>query len=343
MRKLLNTLYVTTETAYLALDGETVDVLFEDGTHKAVPLHTLESIVCFSYKGASPALMGKCAEMNIGLSFFSPRGRFLASTSSGTNGNVLLRRNQFRTADDAALSMDIARNFLIGKLYNSRSVLLRCARDHAMQTDENALRSAADRLSDSIALMRAAQTEDEMRGIEGNAAAEYFGVFNELILRNKEEFFFEARNRRPPMDSINALLSFTYSLLTNDCAAALYSVGLDPYVGFFHTDRPGRKSLALDLIEELRSVYADRYVLTLINNRVVNPEDFEKQETGAVRLTDEARKRFLAEWQKRKKEQLVHPYLEEKLPWGLVPYAQALLLARYLRGDIDEYPPFFWK
>ncbi len=343
MRKLLNTLYITSETAYLALNGETVDVLFEDGTHKPIPLHTLESIVCFSYKGASPALMGKCAEYNISLTFFSPHGKYLAAVSSGTNGNVLLRRTQFRYADNEDKALEIAKNFIIGKLYNSKYILLRCARDHSMQADAARLRAAAENITRYLEDIRGCGSEDTLRGIEGNSAAEYFGVFNEMILNNKKDFSFTARSRRPPMDNINALLSFAYTMLANECAAGLYSVGLDPYVGFMHTDRPGRKSLALDLMEELRAVYADRFVLTLINNRIIQGNDFEKQDTGAVRLTDDGRKRFISEWQKRKKEPLTHPYLDEKIMWGLVPYVQSMLLARFLRGDIDEYPPFLWK
>ena len=343
MRKLLNTLYVTSENAYLALDGETVDVLFEDGTHRAVPLHTLDSIVCFSYKGASPALMGKCAECNVHLSFYTPNGRYLASAVSGTNGNVLLRRKQYRFADDKEAALQAAKNIMSGKLYNSKFMLLRCARDHAMQTDSEKLRRAADNIGKYLKDIGSADSVDSIRGIEGNAAAEYFGVFDEMILRNKEDFRFCGRNRRPPTDNVNAMLSFAYSLLANDCTAALYSAGLDPYVGFVHTDRPGRRSLALDLMEELRSVYADRFVLTLINNRVMSKNDFEHQESGAVRMTDDARRTFLSEWQKRKRDELTHPYLEEKMSRGLVPYIQAMLLARTLRGDLDEYPPFFWK
>lgn len=343
MRKLLNTLYIMTETAYLALDGETVDVLFEDGTHKNVPLHTIESIVCFSYKGASPALMGKCAKENIGLTFFSPQGKYLATVTSGTNGNVLLRKNQFRYADDEKISLDISKNFITGKIYNSKYVLLRCLRDHPLQVDKEKMQKVVSNINRYLLDVQNADTIDTLRGIEGNAAAEYFSVFNELILNDKEEFAFYGRVKRPPTNRINALLSFTYVMLSNDCASALYSVGLDPYVGFMHSDRPGRKSLSLDLVEELRSVYADRFVLTLINNRIIKDNDFDIQETGVVKLKDEARKKFLNEWQTKKKQMIQHPYLKEKIPWGLVPYVQAMLLARCVRGDIDGYPPFFWK
>ena len=343
MKKILNTLYVTSEDAYLALEGETVEVLFADGTKKNIPLVTLEGIVCFSYKGASPALMGKCVENQIQLSFFSPRNRFLACASGSENGNVLLRRTQYRVADDPAASLDIARNFIFGKLYNTKFVLHRTVRDHALQVDADKIRHACDTLKTYMTDLSAADSADTLRGIEGNAAAEYFGVFDEMILQNKEDFFFHGRNRRPPQDAVNALLSLAYSLLANECVAALRGVGLDPFVGFLHTDRAGRKSLALDLEEELRSVFADRFVLTLINNRILSADDFERQETGAVLLKEAGRKAFLSEWQKRKKETLVHPYLKEKVEWGLVAHLQAMLLARYLRGDLDGYPPFLWK
>ncbi len=342
MKKLLNTLYVLSEDAWLSLKGETVEVHTEAATQN-IPLHTLESIVCFSYKGASPALMGKCAEAGIALSFFDRNGRYLASVGHLENGNVHLRRTQFRCTDDEAQALQYARSFIAGKLYNAKYVLLRAARDHALQTDEAALRSAAGQITEQLHAIQGAASPEALRGIEGVAAAAYFGVFDELILQKNECFAFAGRNRRPPTDPVNALLSFAYALLANDCASALHAVGLDPYVGFFHTDRPGRKSLALDLMEELRAPFADRFVLTLLNNRILGEKDFKKTENGAVLLTDNARRTFLSEWQQRKKEVITHPYLEEKLSWGLLPFAQALLLARSLRGDLDDYPPFFWK
>lgn len=343
MKKLLNTLYVTSEDAYLSLKGETVEIIFPDSIKKYIPLHTLTSIVCFSYKGASPALMGKCAQMQIHLSFLSPRGRFLASVIDNENGNVLLRRTQYRIADLPEKSLEISKNMIFGKLHNSKYVLHRTARDHPLQVDRDALTNCYKNISRYMKDAQNAASPDVLRGIEGNAAADYFSVFNETILQNKSTFEFNGRNRRPPTDNINALLSFAYSLLACDCAAALQGVGLDPYVGFLHTDRPGRKSLALDLEEELRAVFADRFVLHLINNRIMNAADFSVQENGAVSLTDDARKRFLSEWQKRKREVITHPFLEEKIEWGLVPHVQALLLARFLRGDTDGYPPFLWK
>jgi len=343
MKKILNTLYITSEDAYLSLDGENVKIQFEDGSSQAFPLHNLACIISFSFKGASPALMGKCASYGIQLSFFSPFGRYLATSFGETNGNVLLRREQYRWADNTEQSLNVAKCFIVGKLYNAKYVLLRCARDHAMQTDVEKLKAATKLINEYLQDTKNARSKDELRGIEGNAAAEYFVVFNELILQNKDEFIFKGRNRRPPTDNINALLSFAYSLLANDCACALKGVGLDPYVGFMHTDRPGRASLALDLMEELRSVYADRFVITLINTRILTGDDFKKQESGAVILTDNGRKTFLSEWQKKKKEVITHPFLKEKISWGLVPHVQAMLLSRFIRGDLDAYPPFFWK
>ena len=343
MKKLLNTLYITSEDIFLSLDGENVVANLADGSRKAFPLHTFTGIVSFSYKGATPALMGKCLEYGIPLAFYSPQGRFLAQIGNEVSGNVYLRREQYRIADDETRALEIARSFIVGKFYNAKYVLLRGARDHALQSNADKLRTAAGNIHAYLNDAAKALCEDQLRGIEGNAAGEYFGAFDELILRDKEHFFLHGRNRRPPTDRTNALLSFAYALLANDCAAALRGVGLDPYVGFMHADRPGRKSLALDLMEELRPAYADRFVLTLINNRVIAPDDFILQESGAVLLTDEARRAFLSEWQKRKKEELTHPYLEEKIAWGLVPHVQALLLARCVRGDLDAYPPFFWK
>ncbi len=343
MRKLLNTLYITTEDAYLALDGENVTVSHEDRIIGRFPLHTLETIITFSFAGASPALMGYCASNAINLTFCSPRGRFLARVSGENNGNVLLRRTQYRVADDQDKSLSIASAFIFGKLYNSRQTIQRTRRDHGLIVNDSILSGASETLKSMYKKVFDISDIDELRGFEGIAAKIYFNVFDEMILSNKQDFRFEERNRRPPLDPVNALLSFAYSLLANDCASALESVGLDAYVGFMHADRPGRASLALDLMEELRSPIADRFVLTLINNRSVTAKDFTYQESGAVLLTDDFRKKILKAWQERKKEQITHPFLKEKIEWGLVPYVQSLLLARYLRGDLDTYPPFLWK
>ena len=343
MRHLLNTLFVLTEDSYLALDGENVVVLREDETIGRFPLHTLESILYFGYKGASPALMGQCAENNIGLCFFTPNGRFLARVSGKTRGNVLLRKKQYAVSESAAESCLIARSMIAGKLTNSRWVLERAIRDHALRIDAAGLKQISLDLARAARAACGAESPDMLRGIEGQAAAQYFEVFDELILQNKNDFYFRSRSRCPPMDNVNAMLSFTYSILAHDCASALEAVGLDPYVGFLHGDRPGRASLALDLMEELRPCFADRFVISSVNNRVMRPEHFEKSQSGAVAMTDAGRRAFLAAYQEKKREEITHPFLGEKLRWGLVPYVQALLLARYLRGDVDAYPPFLWK
>lgn len=343
MKKFLNTLYITTEDAYLSLNGETVDVIFGDNSHKQIPLHTLNNIVSFSYKGASPALMGKCSEMGILLSFFTPYGKYLCDIGNCTNGNVYLRRTQSRWADDETKKLSIIKNMIIGKLYNSEYLILHYMRDHPLQVDCEKIRTAADRIKTYLNDIKIANNIDSIRGIEGNAAAEYFGVFNELILQNKDVFSFGCRSRRPPTDTVNCLLSFAYSLLANECSAGLRSVGLDPFVGMMHTDKPGRCSFSLDMMEELRSVFADRFVLTLINNRIVNEKSFTYMDNGAVILNDDARKRFISEWQAKKREEIVHPFLKEKIQWGLVPYVQALLISRLMRGDLDGYPPFLKK
>lgn len=343
MRRLLNTLFVTSEGVYLSLEGENVLVNRGKKIVARFPLHNLSGIISFSYAGASPALMGACAERNINLSFHTPRGRFLARTAGITNGNVLLRRTQYRIADDLNYSCRIARNMIFGKLYNSRGSIERTKRDHKFRIDESAFMNASETIRALLPDISEETNMESLRGLEGVGANVYFGVLDDMILRDKENFYYHGRNRRPPLDNVNAMLSFAYRLLTNDCASALESVGLDSYVGFMHRDRPGRVSLALDLMEELRPCVADRFVLTTINNGVLSADDFEKSESGAVRLTDTARKIFLEHWQGRKREQIVHPYLEEKIPWGLIPYIQALLLARYLREDLDAYPPFLWK
>lgn len=343
MRHLLNTLFVTSEDIYLSVDGENV-VANRDKTQVArYPLHTLQGIVTFSYSGASPALMGACAERDVALTFCTPRGRFLARTAGIHGGNVLLRREQYRVADDPIQSCRIARHMIFGKLFNARWSMERTLRDHKMRVDEKKIRAGIAAIKALMPQVREETSLDSLRGLEGVGAAAYFGVYDDMILRDKEAFFFHGRNRRPPLDNVNAMLSFAYSLLTSECASALESVGLDAYVGFLHRDRPGRESLALDLMEELRVCVADRFVLTVINNRVLNPSDFEKAESGAVRMTDDGRRKFLKAWQERKQEVMTHPYLQEKMPWGLVPYVQAMLLARFLRSDLDEYPPLLWK
>jgi len=341
MKKLLNTLYIISENKYLSLDGENVVIKEKKTEVSRMPLHNIDGIVTFSYTGASPALIGKCAEYNIPITFMTPYGTFLGRTSGKVNGNVILRKEQYRLSEEG--NIRIARNIILGKVYNSRWVVERYLRDHKMQVDEEKLKMVSTFLREHLVDIRNCEDIHSLRGLEGKMAEEYFSVFNDMILAQKDVFQFTTRGRRPPIDKTNALLSFTYSLLTNMVAASLESVGLDPCVGFMHSIRPGRYSLALDMMEELRPAFADRFVLKLINKRILAERDFCVKEDGAVLLTDEGRKIFLTEWQNRKREELVHPYLKEKLEWGMVPYAQAMLLARHIRGDIDEYPPFFWK
>lgn len=343
MRKLLNTLFVTSEDAYLALETENVAVYIGEEKKAQYPLLVLESIISFSYKGASPALMGACARNGIQLVFLTPRGRFLARVCGQEQGNVLLRKEQYRLSDDLEKSCHIARNFIFGKVYNQRWVLERTLRDHRMRVDSAALESASQALAGLLPAIETETDLDALRGLEGEASVRYFRVFDEMVLNQKADFLFDGRNRRPPTDNMNALLSFAYVLLSSDCASALESVGLDSYVGFMHRDRPGRTSLALDLMEELRAPMADRLCITLVNNRVLQDKHFERQESGAVFLGEDGRKLFLSAWQNKKKEEITHPYLKEKMAWGLVPYVQSLLLARCLRGDLDGYPPFLWK
>ena len=343
MRHLLNTLFVTSEDVYLSLDGENVVANRDKEQVGRYPLHTLQGIVSFSYAGASPALMGACAKRDIELAFCTPRGKFLARTVGPTQGNVLLRKEQYRVSDDPARSCLLARSMIFGKLCNARWSLARTLRDHRQRVDEAFFQARMEDLRQLLPQVLSETSLDSLRGLEGSGAKAYFDAFDQLLLRDKENFFFRGRSRRPPLDRVNALLSFTYQLLGSDCASALESVGLDTYVGTLHRDRPGRTSMALDLMEELRPCVADRFVVTAVNNRVVTPEDFVIEESGAVRLTDEARRRYLKAWQEKKREVITHPYLKEKLPWGLIPYVQALLLARYFRGDLDAYPPFLWK
>lgn len=343
MKKLLNTLYITATDRYLSLDGENIVVLSENKEIGRVPLHNLEAIITFGYTGASPALMGACAKRDISLSFMSRNGRFIARVSGEVRGNVILRREQYRIADDDDRALAIAKNFVIGKVYNSKWVIERAIRDYSLRIDGDKLKTKSIFLASSLLEARKSLSTAQLRGIEGEAAAVYFSIFDDLILQQKDAFKYERRTRRPPLDNVNAMLSFAYALLAGMCSSALELVGLDPYVGFFHTDRPGRISLALDLMEEFRAVLADRFVLTLINKRIVADSGFRKKENGAVIMEDKARKTFLSAWQSRKQEVIKHPFLEERIEWGMAPYAQALLLSRYIRGDIDEYPAFMWK
>ncbi len=343
MKKLLNTLYITTPERYLFLDGENVVIREKDQAVARIPLHNLEEIITFGALGASPQLIGKCISDGISFVFMDRYGRFLYRAEGGVSGNVLLRRRQFRMADNMDEGLKIARNITAGKIFNSRYSLERTIRDHAMRIDVDKFRKKSVFLLENAKKCREAESLEQLRGFEGESASIYFSCFDDMILQQKEYFSFSIRNKRPPLDNVNALLSFVYSLMTGMCSHALESVGLDPYVGFIHTDRPGRRSLALDLVEEFRSVICDRFVLTIINKRVISGKDFQKREDGAVLLTEDGRKTVLNSWQKYKYETLQHPFLGEKVERGMLPYVQALLLARFIRGDLEGYPVFLWK
>lgn len=346
MRHLLNTLYVTTQGAYLSREGETVLVRVDQEAKLRLPIHTLGGIVCFGQVSCSPPLMALCGERNVAISFLSENGKFYARIQGPVSGNVLLRREQYRRADSEAFSAKIAQSVVLAKVANCRTVLLRGIRDHAENPQLPALEAAGVRLArllDDPALRGQAVALDAVRGLEGDAARTYFDVFDHLITAQKDDFFFRERSRRPPLDNLNALLSFFYTLLVHDVTAALETVGLDPAVGYLHRDRPGRPSLALDLMEEFRPVLADRLALSLVNRQQIRGKGFRETETGAVLMDDATRKEVLVAYQKRKQEVIQHPFLGEKVEVGLLPFVQAMLLARYLRGDLDGYPPFLWK
>jgi CRISPR-associated protein Cas1 len=342
MKKHLNTLFVTTQGAYLAKDGETVAVRIEGEVALRVPLHTLDSIICFGNVGCSPFLMGFCGERNVGLSFLSEYGRFLARVQGPVSGNVLLRREQYRRADDLSFSAGVATSCVLGKVANSRTVLLRALRDHSDKIDAPVVEEAVDRLGAALRRLQGGLGLDEVRGVEGDAARVYFSAFDHLIVRDKDNFFLHQRSRRPPLDRINCLLSFLYTLVAHDIRSALETVGLDPAVGYLHRDRPGRAGLALDLMEEFRPL-ADRLALSLVNLGQLQQGDFIISDGGAVRMSDAARKTLLVAYQKRKQEEMNHPFLEEKMSLGLFFHTQALLFARFLRGELDGYPPVIWK
>ena len=342
MRKLLNTLFVTTQGTYLSKKDETVLVRVEEETKLRLPIHTLEGIICFGQVSCSPFLMGFCCERGVGLSFCTEHGRFLARAVGKVSGNVLLRKAQYRKSDDQVASAKIAQNIIVAKIANCRQVVQRGIReDHISEND--ALSNTSQMMGRILEELRYPLELESLRGKEGEAARCYFSSFGTLITAEKDSFHFSGRNRRPPLDRVNALLSFVYTLLCHDVVSALESVGLDAQVGFLHRDRPGRPSLALDLMEELRPVLADRLVLTLINRRQINSNGFKISESGAVVMDDETRKTVIVAYQQRKQDEITHPFIEEKIQLGLVPYTQALLLARHLRGDIDGYPPFRWR
>lgn len=361
MKHHLNTLFVTLDKAYLAKDGAAVTVRHDKQTKLRVPLHNLDGIVAFGWDtGASPALMHACAEADVTLSFCTPHGKFLAAVRGFTSGNILLRREQYRRADDELASAAIARNCIAAKLYNCRTVLQRALRDHGDARSEDqgpdpvpstpqptSLARAVDYFQNRIQYLQIAPPEklslDSLRGVEGDCAALYFECFNRMITADDPAMRLNGRSRRPPLDPVNALLSFLYAMLSHDLRSACEVVGLDPQCGFLHRDRPGRPSLALDLMEEFRPVFADRLALSLINRRQIGVGDFDKRENGAYRLKEKSRKKVLVAWQERKQTEVTHPFLQEKTTFGLFPHLQARLLARHLRGDIDAYPAFLWK
>ena len=338
MKKLLNTLYITRQESYLHKDRETI--VIKQGKEKLAqfPAISIHNILCFGQVSVSPFLMGYCGEQGIGLSFYTEFGKFLARVQGKQSGNVLLRRTQYRWADDTEKSIAIARLMVAAKIANGRAVLMRELRNHGENPD---IRQVVDKLATSLRRVQQATSVAEAMGMEGDAASSYFGAFNQLI--RESGFQFGGRVRRPATDSVNAMLSFAYTLITHECASALQGVGLDPYVGYLHQDRPGRVSLALDLLEEFRSPWADRFVLTLINRKQIKAKDFITEASGAVRLKDDARKEFLTSWQERKQVEVIHPYLNEKVATGLLPHCQAMLLARHLRGDTEFYPPYYLK
>jgi CRISP-associated protein Cas1 len=345
MRKLLNTLYVNTQGSYLRKEGETVVIEQEREKVLQVPIHTLGNIICFGNVLCSPYLFGLCGERDISISFLTEYGRFLASVNGPVRGNVLLRRQQYRKGDDIAVSTAVARSFILGKIANSKVVLGRAIRDHGdkLGAERKKVEGAIEKISRLANKLEKTSSLDEIRGVEGLSASQYFSVFNALIQHNDSPFVFKDRNRRPPLDPINAMLSFTYTILAHDIRSALETVGLDPAVGFLHRDRPGRPGLALDLMEELRAVIADRLVLSLVNRKQVKGNGFKKSESGAVIMDDDTRKILLSEYQKRKQSEVFHPFIKEKIPIGLLFFVQANLMARFIRGDIEGYPPFFWR
>jgi CRISPR-associated protein Cas1 len=343
MKRHLNTLYITSPDAFIHKEGETFVVELDNKKALQAPVGTIENIVCFGFKPITPALMAFCAENDIGISYLSRTGRFLARVYGEQKGNVLLRKGQYAIADSDERSLQIAKNIVAAKIANARNLLQRHIRNHGEDMDCTGIDLCIKSMAHAVTKVEKAATPDELRGHEGECASLYFGCFNSMITCQKEDFVFNGRSKRPPLDNVNALLSFTYMILVNDIRSALETTGLDPQVGFFHRLRPGRPSLALDLMEEFRAYIADRVVLNLLNLKQVTRDDFEKKETGEIRLSDKARKEAIIAYQKRKDEVITHPLLDEKTTIGLLPHIQSMLLARFIRGDIREYPPFYIK
>jgi len=343
MKKHLNTLYITSPDAYVRKEGMTFVVEIDDKKALQAPVHTIENIVCFGFKPLTPAIMAFCAENNIGISYMSMHGKFLARVYGEQRGNVLLRKTQYNFSDSENSSLGISRNIVAAKITNSRSVLQRHLRNHEDGDENEIVSRSVEDLSSFVNLVKTANNLETLRGYEGESASIYFRCFNNLITSQKEDFIMNGRSKRPPLDYVNALLSFVYMLLVNELRSALETTGLDPQVGFLHRLRPGRPSLALDLMEEFRAYIADRVVLNLINLRQVDKNDFETRDTGEIRMSEKCRKEVLVAYQKKKDEVIEHPFLGEKTTLGLLPHIQCMLLARYIRGDIEEYPPFYMK
>ena len=343
MKHLLNTLYITTQGSYLAREGETALVRVEQETKLQLPIHTIGSIICFGQVSCSPFLLGLCAECHVSVSFLSMNGRFMARMEGPVSGNVLLRREQYRRADNLESSAVIARAVVIAKIANCRTVLLRAVRSYPESEGVSELKTTADYLNTQLQSLTEPLPLDSIRGIEGDAARNYFGVFKYLVIEQKKEFSFNRRSRRPPLDNMNAILSFLYTVLAHDVASALECSGIDPAVGFLHRDRAGRPGLALDIMEEFRPYIVDRLALTLINLKQIQASGFQQTESGAITMDDVTRKTVLIEYQKRKQEEIKHPYLGENVAIGLLPHIQAMLLSRYLRGELDNYPAFISK
>lgn len=340
MRKLLNTIYVTNESSYLTLDGENLVCKVEGEIKLRIPFENIENIVCFNYIGCSPALMGKCVGKTIPINFISPQGKFLAKVCGETKGNVFLRVAQIDKFRENGLNL--AQNTMAAKFSNTRQLIRRTLHDNAKLREDEQIKKVMEVLDSGIRKVFDAKNMEEVMGIEGNCAQNYFSIFDKLITNEKVPFTFELRTKRPPLDPINAILSFVYTLLTSEYAAALETVGLDSYIGFCHTLRSGRSSLACDLVEETRCI-VERFVITLLNLQIIGETDFEKQISGAVWLNDEGRKKVLTRWQEKKRSDIVHPYLKQKIPLGLLPYVQSNLLAKYVRGEMESYPPFLLK
>lgn len=340
MRKLLNTIYVTNELTYLTLDGENLVCKIDGETKLRIPFENVENIVCFNYLGCSPALMGKCVSKTIPINFISPQGKFLAKVCGETKGNVFMRVAQIDKFRECAIAL--AQNTMAAKFSNTRQLIRRTLHDNPSLREDQQIKKVIDVLDSGIEKVNSAKTIEEIMGIEGNCAQNYFSIFDKLITNSKVPFTFELRTKRPPLDPVNALLSFVYTLLTSEFASALETVGLDSYIGFCHALRSGRSSLACDLVEEVRCI-AERFVITLLNLQIVGEKDFERQISGAVWLNDEGRKKVLTRWQEKKRSDIVHPYLQQKIPLGLLPYVQSNLLAKYVRGELDHYPPYLQK